>query len=72
MSHRTVNVVYSKKHKRLTYKDIIIIKGGFKVKPTIASRILEKLPSRLKLGTNYSIILDIPFTICRYEVTIAA
>lgn len=37
MANRTVNVVYSKKSKRLIYKDIVIIKGGYDLKPEIAS-----------------------------------
>jgi len=72
MSHRTVNVVYSKKGKRLIYKDIIVVKGGLKVKSSISSRILEGLPSRLKIGTIYSITLDIGSASCTYKISIEA
>lgn len=54
MANRTVNVVYSKKSKRLIYKDIVIIKGGYDLKPEIASQILHCLPSkRLVCGKEY-------------------
>lgn len=56
MTHRTVNVCYSKKSKRLTYKDITIIKGGYDVKEEIASQILNCIPSkRPTIGKEYKL-----------------
>ena len=72
MSHRTVSIIYSKKDKQLTYKDVVVIKGGSKVKSTIASRILEELPARPKIGTTYCITLETGNKSCTYKISVAA